>query len=360
MRIERTGPVEPLTPRLVRFLEDGLGATALDDLQRPEDRRADYACLNGLLAIELKTLEEDAAERMDNLTEELRQRDDWPIFLGSAPMQAFIENTSDPEGVRLKVLNRVGRAIINHLKKANKQLAAHAEAFPRKNLVRVMLLVNEDHEIYDPEMVAYILHHALRRTEKGAPLYPKVDAVIFMSERHATTIERRIAFPIVYVQGAPMAEASWKDAVVERFMRGWADWNQNPLHTVDGLATKFTTIDHIPESAPRHERWRTDYRRNPYMRHLTNDQLRDRFDESIFISTLAFIKGSPAKPSQQTMMANMALFTHLMLEMGDRAIPITQFQHSAERLIAAGGRLHMPDSIIHWVEQFERDRTSAA
>ena len=28
---------------------------------------------NGLLAIELKTLEEDAVERMDNLTEELRQ-----------------------------------------------------------------------------------------------------------------------------------------------------------------------------------------------------------------------------------------------------------------------------------------------
>ncbi len=86
MRIERQDPVARITPRLERFFQEALGGMSLDDVQHAEVRKADFKCLKGLLAIELKSLEEDASERMDNLMDELRQRADWPIFLGSAPM----------------------------------------------------------------------------------------------------------------------------------------------------------------------------------------------------------------------------------------------------------------------------------
>jgi hypothetical protein len=78
MRIERTGTVEPLTPQVIAFLTESLGGISLDDTHSHEATRIDYTCLRGLLAVELKTLEEPGTERLDNLTEQLRERDDWP------------------------------------------------------------------------------------------------------------------------------------------------------------------------------------------------------------------------------------------------------------------------------------------
>ena len=92
MRIERRGNAPPITPRLERFFKEALGGVPLDDLQHAEARKADFRCLNGLLAIKLKSLEEDASERMDNLTDQLRERRDWPIFFGAAPIQSFLKH----------------------------------------------------------------------------------------------------------------------------------------------------------------------------------------------------------------------------------------------------------------------------
>src|SRR5690606_38040408 len=121
MRIERKGQVARLTPRLERFFLEAHRGVALDDLQHAEARKADVKCLNGLLAIELKSLEEDASERMDNLTDEFRERPDWPIFLGSAPFESFFKHVSEPQVVRWRVIDRIGRTIKNHMRKANKQ-----------------------------------------------------------------------------------------------------------------------------------------------------------------------------------------------------------------------------------------------
>jgi hypothetical protein len=66
-----------------------------------------------------------------------------------------------------------------------------------KTWVKVMLLVNEDHEIYDRQMVGYIIHHLLGRcTVNGSALYPHLDAVVFVTERHATTTNCQIAYPV--------------------------------------------------------------------------------------------------------------------------------------------------------------------
>ncbi|MEO1017946.1 MAG: hypothetical protein AAFY56_09660, partial [Pseudomonadota bacterium] len=182
MRFERTGKVDPLSPKWRAFLLEALGGIDLDETQSAEARRPDFACLSGLLVVEMKTLEEDGSERMENLTKELQNRPDWPEFYGSAPVQAMAHHMDDPEAVIRKFIDRMGRAIINHLKKANKQLGAHAAAFPRKNQVRVMLLINEDHELFEPAAVTYVLRHALQRRENGKPLYPNIDAVIYTTE----------------------------------------------------------------------------------------------------------------------------------------------------------------------------------
>jgi hypothetical protein len=45
MRVERTGPIEPLTPRIVAFLKERLGGVSLDE-EGDVEERPDFACLS--------------------------------------------------------------------------------------------------------------------------------------------------------------------------------------------------------------------------------------------------------------------------------------------------------------------------
>lgn len=348
MRIERTGKVEPLTPQVVAFLTGRLGGVSLDNTRSPEAMRIDYACMRGLLAVELKTLEEPGSERLNNLTDELRKREDWPIFLGSAPMQSFINNLDDPEGVQRKVLDRIGRGIMNHLKKANRQLEAHAKAFPRPSMVRLLILVNEDHEIYDPHTVAYILWHAVRRKEGDRALYEHVDGVLFLTQRHATMRNNKLTYPVVTIEGMGCYDDLWKGDVLDLVAKRWGARNGDDVHEAPSVE-EFETIDHIPENAPRYERWRTEYKRSPYLRELTKEQLRDRFDEVATLNALSMLKNTPVEVTKDQTIGFIREFGDFMQEMGDRGIPITEFQHTDEREAAACRRLGLPEPVITWL-----------
>jgi hypothetical protein len=357
MRIERTGDVDPLTPRVTRFFLEALSGVALDDVQDPQARKVDYACLNGLLAIELKTLEDDGSERMDNLTDKLRKRSDWPLFYGSWPIESVLKHVGEPELVRRQVAERVGRAIENHIHKANKQLAAHAADFPRKNLVGMVMLVNEDHPIYDPETVAYTVQRLLRRQENGQLLYPNIDAVMYLSERHAARVNELVAFPMLVLEGASMSSSPWKRQITDLVVTRWGRWNGVPTFDDGATAHKFSTIDHIPGKMRRQEAWELEYRRDPYMAGFTDEQVRERFDEAMCINSLAFIKDSPLKPAKDAVEWSMKCMSHLMIEMGRRSISMPECSYEPKRLAEAARRLRLPSSAITW---FENDLGRAA
>jgi hypothetical protein len=353
MRIERKGPVAKLTPRLERFFIEALGGESLDHILHAEARKADFRCLRGLLAIELKTLKQDASQRIDNLMAELSQRPDWPTFYGSVPIESALKHVDAPEEVKRLFMDRIGRAIKDHVSKADKQLAAHEATFPRKNMLKVMVLANEDHAIYDPGMVAYLIQRLLLRKENGSFVYPHIDAVIFITERHATALEDQIAFPIVCIDGHSMTSVPWKGKVIEMFMTRWAKWNgtglgHSDLHDLQNQ--RFRAVDHIPEQMKRHEHWELEYKRMPYMASFTAEQLRERFDEIICITSLSFIKDSPLKPSDDAVRSSLSSMSHVTLEMGWRGIPRTQFVCDAARLAAAARRLHLPTDVIGWFE----------
>jgi hypothetical protein len=353
-RIERSGPVDPLTPRVERFIREALCGQSLDEMQSANELRADYVCLRGLVAIELKTLEDDGQERVDNLLDQLRQRPDWPIFLGSAPLQSFIQNTDDPDELGKRVLERIGRGITRPLQKANRQLEAHQTNFPRPNLVKLLVLVNEDHQAYDPHTVSYLLWHAVRREDAAdQPRFAHVDAIIYFTERHATVVENLLTFPITIVEGAGVYDAPWKSEVIDFVERRWIKFCGYPDLSSKPDLSEFSTIDHIPEEAPRHERWRTDYSRNSYMKSLSNEQLQEVFDEIMLLSTLSFLKDPPIRIEKTNTTEVMECFTHMMQEMGDRAIPVTEFEHSPERDVAAARRLELPKSVDAWIWEIE-------
>lgn len=356
MRIERTGPVERLTPQIESFLREGLRGVSLDDVHSAERTRIDYACLRGLVAIELKTLEGDPAERTQNFVDSLRDWPDFPTFFGSVPLEAAIKNMEEPEKLRRGAIDRLGRTIVTHMKKAEDQLAQNAADFPRRNCLQLLVLVNEDHPEYDPPSVAWIVQRELAREAGGSPRYVQIDAVLYFTERHGQAINGKMTFPICAIHGPKIEVQPWKEAVLAHVVSAWSRFQGRPLYQIPDDNAPFATIEAIPEQMPRHEMWRLAYRRNPYLRQLSDEQLRDTFDEVILVTTLWGIKGSPIDLDMDASMVAMERFTHIQLEMHDRALPMERFDYEFERELAAAARLNLPPAAIAWLHELNGQR----
>jgi hypothetical protein len=359
MRIERTGPIEPLTPRVEKFIVSALRGVSLDHIVTSQNTRPDYSCLGDLVAIELKTLEDDGKERIDNLVSELLKRPDWPKFLGSAPIQSFINNTSDPDGLGKKVLERIGRGILRPMQKANRQLEAHAQRNRRKNLVKILFLVNEDHETYDPHTVSYVLWHAVRREEPdGQPRFGHIDSIVYFTERHGIVINNLLTYPVISIHGHSTYEHPWKADVVDFIQNRWLQYCGHPDASLPSevAISDFTTISHIPEKLRNQDRWIIDYQRNPYFSEITTKELRDRFDEITLVNTLGFLKNPPIIISDHKKLEFLQYFTHIMHEMAQRAIPIDQFPYDPARAVNAAKRLRLPLSVQAWITSREQNK----
>jgi hypothetical protein len=202
--------------------------------------------------------------------------------------------------------------------------------------------------------VAYIIWHAVRRKEGDRALYEHVDGVLFLTQRHATVRNNNGTYPVVTIEGMGCRDDPWKGDLLDLVAKRWAARNGEEVHEV-GSVEEFETIDHIPEKAPRYERWRTEYRRNPYLRHLTKVQLRDRFDEVATLNALSMLKNTPVKLTKDQSIGFIRQFGDFTQEMGDRGIPITEFQHTDEREAAACRRLSLPEPVIAWLAKLKRE-----
>lgn len=350
-RIERRGDVVPLTPRVVKFILEALDGVSLDSKESSEHLRPDYACLGGRLAVEIKTLEEDATARLDNFADELRLRDDWPQIYGNVPLHAVLKNMGDSENLQKKALDRIGRAIVSHVRKANKQLHAHAKQSEQKNLVKLLILINEDHEVYEPHIVAFALQKALTRKENGIFSYADVDAVLYLTERHALVQNKLLVYPVLCVEGVGIEIDGWKRDAIDNIVSRWEKWNGHTKIKHNANLTDFSIIENIPPKMRRQEKWELDYRRNPYMATLSEEKLRDIFDEISLSSLLVIHKGCPEKPSQEQSITNLERSAHMYYEMAQRGIPIEKFKFEPARTLAAAHRMRLSKQIIDWLNR---------
>src|SRR5262249_11922579 len=154
---------------------------------------------------------------------------------------SVLTNLSANQHTSDRVSERIGRSIVNDLKKANKQLAAHAEQFARKNLVRMLLLINEDHGIYDPQTVFQVVSKALWRHESGSPLYPNVDSVLYLTERHAAVVRGQVTFPLIFVHGTPVEHMPWKKLVFDYVVHKWELWSGRIVMNGHNNSADFST-----------------------------------------------------------------------------------------------------------------------
>lgn len=349
MRIERTGQVEPLTPKVIQFLEEELSGISLDDKDSAEILRPDYTCLRELMVVEIKSFEETGSGRMKNLNDEFRERDDWPVFFGKADISKFAKHTVEPEHIMHKVTDRAGRAIKNHLSKAHKQLEAHQRRTQKTNLLKLVILINEDNELYHPDLIRHVTLKELNRKSKGELSRKHIDAVLYLTERHATISEGKMVYPILIIEGNEFKQTPWKSDLLNFVIEKWAKWGGKQKLDVKIPPNKFETIEDVPEVMARSDWWRVHYKRNPYLRSLSDAELREKFEENQVCSLMYTLKGCPFKPPETEIHNNIERFTHLLEEINHRGMCMTELQSTRQRMLKAAYRLNLSQEKIAWI-----------
>lgn len=306
------------------------------DLEGDQERRPDFECLGGALVVEIKSLEGDPSTRLSNVIASAKQSDNWPQFFGKWPVESILKNLpkNERELLQRNLLDRLARAIVTHFKKADSQIANYCANRAAVHL-RLLVLINEDFVEYDPSIVTFIAQRELRKkNEKGYSRYSNIDAVLYLTERHATTVNGRVTFPITIIHSSEIAAIPRE--LIRRVTSRWAKWSAG-MEALDmslGLS-EFISIDENLKQMRRQDVWERDYRHARYMRSWSDEAVIGLWDFTAVMSLLAFGADSPIKLPEEGVAKLSETTSHLMKEFAFRGIALDKIKPTRQRIQAA-------------------------
>jgi hypothetical protein len=325
MRVERRGGPPDLQEAFRHFVLRHLRGRLLDDHQDEEAKLGkfpDFACFRDLVLIEMKHLESEQNERVNDAFQSKVVPDEAPVFYGKRRID--LGGLSNGDEIKSAILNKLTKTIETHLSKANHQFGDYRKRNPRKNSLSVCLLLNSQVDEFSPDVVMHSLHRKMKPTETGVR-FPHIDAVIYISEKHFQRLpDGRVAFGIVILGGVPAIVQPWKMDLVQRIANDWSEFRTGSA-PVAGSPEQFQSIDDIPGKMKRHEAWKLAYKRNPYLRPLPDHQLKLHFHRCVAVNSLGLLKGSWPKPTQDEITSGIRRFDDAISEINSRGLDMRQF-----------------------------------
>ncbi|MDA9464760.1 hypothetical protein [Bradyrhizobium sp. CCBAU 53415] len=347
IHIERTGGPPDLPAAFAHFVVHHLHGRSLDDRKDEEAKLGkfpDFACYRDLVLIEMKHLETDQNERINETYKSRVPADEVPFYYGKRRLD--LNQFSNGREIASAIISKLARTLETHLGKANDQFEDYRKRTPRKNSVSICLLLNSQIDEFSPDVVIYAVQQKLRQPSPGDVRFPDIDAVLYISEKHAQKLpDGRIAFAIAQIVCAPAIEQRWKMGVIECVMQRWSEFRTGSA-AVSGRPDGFESVVDVPPQMPRHEAWKLAYRRNPYLRPLTDRQLMVHFQRCVGFNAL-LSNGSWTMPSMEEHLGYVRDFGDAIEEINHRGIDLRQFAPegltSQERAQAYAG---LPQELI--------------
>lgn len=324
IHIERTGGPPDLQTVLGHFVVRHLRGRSLDDQKDEEAKKGqfpDFACYRDLVLIEMKNLEAEQNERINEAYKSRVRPEEIPMYYGKRRID--LRTLSNGDEIAAAILSKLGRTIETHLRKANDQFEDYRARNPRKNSVSICLLLNSKIDEFSPDVVLYAVQQKLRSSGDSSR-FSSIDAVLYVSEKHVQRLpDGRIAFAIIQILCAAAIEQRWKIAVIQHLMQRWSEFRFGDV-AVAGRPNGFESIYDIPSRMSEHESWKLAYRRKPYLRRLTNQQLKIHYHRCVAFSAL-LMNGSWRKPSQAQHLDYIRKFGDAIEEINHRGIDLRQF-----------------------------------
>lgn len=289
--------------RFKRFLSAFPGAESIDATALPEHgRKADYLLAERRVILELKTLTVDTSHKVDTEMARHRDRREFPLFFGQAPMDKILRHLPDGEAVKRRIYFAITRSVEGAVRSAEEQIAHTRSALGLPDALGLLVMLNESIDVLDPNVVAYRVAQVMRRTRTGKKDYPTIHFACMLFESHVMSgpDSRTVGLPCVGIRSKQLAGYEWFDAIYSELIDGWARFNggrsasrTSPPEPNTGWFSSRHVLDPPPTKVTRQQLWEREYAASPYLRHLADDAVLAHGGSILRLLTPYFLKGGP-------------------------------------------------------------------
>lgn len=322
-----------LEERFTKFLGSLPGSEAIDNMVLPHDperrRKADFLLAQRQVVLELKVLSVDVSHKVEETAAKHRQRDEFPLFFGSADARKVLEHLPDGEAVYRQMVNTVGRSVEAALRSAEEQITHTRHVLGIPNAIGMLVILNESIKILDPMVVGHRVAQLMRRERTGKSTSAKLDFVWLLFESHSLgSVSGVPVRPSILIKGERSASFPWFAAFHDDVVERWTASNSGAVVDVgnpDLKDIRFTSTEgnHSPPPAELvlHQVWRQQYRAHPYLRHLADDEV-FAVGGGLMQQLLPHFKKDCAPVVAASIMPTMQKFTHFLEEASHRALDL--------------------------------------
>lgn len=326
-----------LEDRFTRFIEGLPNAENIDRLELPKDpsntRKADFLLGNREVIVEMKFLTADPSHKVNATVDKHRDREDFPVIFGSVDVRKIFAHLSDGEDIYRRMALSLTRSVEEGLRSAEKQIAHTRAVLDLPGSVGLLVVLNESIDILDPKLVGHRVAQHWRRLQQESDGTSQIAFVWLLFEGHmVATVNGRPALTSMLISGEAADRFPWFTTFHQDLNARWAAFNNSPYFdggSPDLESLKFRPTAEFTKAAPttmaRHEIWRKQYRDQPYLRPLSDDELRAKAAEIIRRLMPLFLKGGPGfKPERDEGVT--VEWTHFLEEAAFRGLDVKSLQ----------------------------------
>jgi hypothetical protein len=260
-----------------------------------------------------------------------RDRDDFPLVFGKVGLDKVLKHLPDGKEINDKIYLRTTRSVEDATKSAEEQISNTARLLNLSNPVGLLVLLNQNIGILDPEAVAYRVAMLMRRKRASEAEYPINFAWMIFESHAATDGPAAKNFPMVALRGPQAQSHPWFEELLTYLENAWGHWNGyavHPTHAEDLKKFKPTTTAPDPKPGDmirRQDLWRKHYNENPYLRHLS-DQGVIAFGKKAIEAALPYLEKNEPKATPQDWERVMTPWTHFLTEAEFRGLDMRQLR----------------------------------
>lgn len=304
--------------RFTAFAMTVEGAESIDKLLQSTDQgqRADYLWRGRSVITELKVLRADPQSKVDSTFDELSKRNDFPVIFGAVDAHKVLAHLPDGDEQMRRLNQKVMRSVEGAFRDAKRQIANTKRILKLEDALGILALLNPDIESLDPISVGKEVSRLIQTRQNDMWA---VDAVWLLSEAHFIGA----AMPCIIIKGDRVDRFNWGEDFLSALNERWAHFNGRPM-----IAEKSNLLVDLPltRKSQRHmgpmtkeQRWRADYRADPYLTHLDDNAVLAFGHQSILDLLPYFTKGGPRKPMVE-IESHMERWTHFLEEASIRGL----------------------------------------
>ncbi len=277
---------EDLETRFNRFLAGFEGSVSLDDsfpcAHLFTNKKADFIFDGSKIIVEVKSLQVDPLPKVKAFLEKQSQHPEFPQFFWKASPEDYLEPLPNSTRLKAEMRSKIYRRVQSYVKDADDQINDTKAALNLPDACGVLIILNDKVPYLGPDLIFEGASKILLKQSSGNYRYRNVQLVQIMSETHHVRLSgKMIGSPVVTLIGPTGENSEDVQLFLNQMQQSFSEFMGVPyfqggdaleylkeLHTND---FSFTKADPVRPS--RHEIWRRNYRRYPYLRASTDENL---------------------------------------------------------------------------------------